>query len=98
MARPHLRQRHCHGQKGALGEIACRHQPHTAELRTQRRARTHARTRTQTHTYTQVLPETAFNSALGQVQELNGCLLVAGGYSHNGTDFQYLDSIWRPSP
>ena len=40
-------------------------------------------------------PMQVFNSAMGQMEELNGCLLIAGGYTRQGSAFSYLDSVWR---
>ena len=45
-----------------------------------------------------VLPMQAFESAMGHMQELNGCMVVVGGYTRTGSAFSYLDQVWRASP
>ena len=42
-------------------------------------------------------PMQAFNSAMGQMGVLNGCMLIVGGYSRQASTFSYLNNVWRPS-
>jgi hypothetical protein len=42
-------------------------------------------------------PMQAFKSAMGKMEELNGCMLIVGGYSRQASQFFYLNSVWRPS-
>jgi len=44
------------------------------------------------------LPSEAFHSAMGQMEELNGCMYVVGGYTRFGSTFVYLDSVWASVP
>ncbi len=37
-----------------------------------------------------------FNGAMGRMQELNGCMVLVGGFSRNGSDFLFLDDVLSP--